>query len=216
MNNDRRSWLDFIEDEKEKKDILDILRCAKEVHLKLNSYQRTKSDSDKVDLEGAEEDLKDTLYQIYQSGENEHNPLWNAILERNRIKSQIIGGKLHLFYAGILYSQLRRMEREERQKGNEETAHFFGKIAVRMKEEHITFFRVLRNGGVICERDENGIISHYFVGIPGHIRKDKRVSRTTHPKNLQAIKAAYEAVRDEAEKNIEEIDKLAEKLGIPR
>lgn len=216
-NNGVSRWIEKIEDPELKKHVIDVIRQCAEVHKMSISYNRSKAESDEVDLKGRKEDLQDTLLEIYETGDNESNPLWSTIMQ---IRPAAIGGFLNPRYIQAINDELWAVKQAAENNGNQEKAAFFGKLVSRLR--YVSLFRAVISGGPCRERiDGKGSTLHFFPGISQRIRKEAGVRLTTRPDNTKAVIEAYKLMRDKTEgharkameAHLEDIDYLFNRLG---
>jgi len=210
-------WIKNIGEENVRESTTQIDRAVRRIEAKRRDYQRNKIETTVVEIETAQENLKDVLLEIYQKeSSSENGSLWIVI--GKVIKGKVIGGSLKPFYIKELYFALRNLEDEEKGEGNKETGIFYGRLAVRISEREIAPYRAIIAGGVLTESMPNGDTKfHYFPPIPFGIRKEAGVRCSAHPENQESIKEAYrimiansatEANRRATEAHLEDIEQI--------
>lgn len=182
-------WTRWIKDENLKKAIGEILEACQ----RISNYSRRTDEAD-PDVEGARADLRDTLTQIYESGNGSENPLWAAVMQ---IRPRVIGARLDPVQLQYIASELWNIRNNDG--GNEEKTAFFGRLAMRINGRDISIARAIISGGVYEERKKGEKPElHCFPGIPYAMRKEAGVKLTTHPDNVQAVVKAYEIMLGKA------------------
>lgn len=188
-------WVEKIEDEIRRGQAINILNACKRVQNMNRQLGRTQSDGDRVDLEAAKLELKDVLVDVYETGENDNNPLWDIVMQ---IRPQVIGARLSVFYTQMLAEAMRQIKKEVEKDGHQEKADFFRKLA--NQQIDVPLIRAVISGGSVGERlSGNGVNYHYLPGIPPVIRRKVGVKLTTKlSENKKLIIEAYETMRDNA------------------
>lgn len=210
-------WIKNIEEENVRESAARIDKAVRKIRAKRRDYQENKIETKVVEIEIAKEDLRGVLSEIYQKESNSENgSLWTVI--GKVIKGKVIGGSLGFFYLKELYSALRNLEGEEKDKGNKETGIFYGRLATRINERDIAPYRAIIAGGVLTENMPNGDTRfHYFPPIPYWIRREAGARCSTHPENRESIKEAYrimignsatEANRRATEAHLEDVEQI--------
>lgn len=207
-------WIDRIQDIMSKQNIINILKtCKNVVSLKRRAIDESLSDA--ADIEGAMQDLEEELRNISKKAQDlQNNPLWQAVMQ---IRPQVIGGVLPVAYTQILSEALWAIKNEFTEAGDEEKANFFGRLASRLNSRDVNFFRAVITGGsiaVFVEKSSGN--KHYFPGIPRNIRKECGVKLSTHPDNIESIRAGYMLMIEETdgyarkalEANLEDLTQL--------
>ena len=191
-------WIKNLGEENVRDSAAQIDRAVRRIEVKRRDYQKNKIETKVVEIETAQENLEAILSEIHQKeSSSESSSLWTVI--GKVIKGKVIGGSLGPLYLKELYSALRNLESEEKDKGNKETGIFYGRLAVRINERDIAPYRAIIAGGVLIENMPNGDTKfHCFPPIPFWIRKEAGVRCSTHPENRKSIKEAYRIIIDDS------------------
>lgn len=168
-------------------DVLNILNKCNAIRRLLPNVN---GDGDEADIEGARMDLRDTLNEIFEKGNTITSPLWAAVMA---IRPQVINGRLPVTVTEEIAQAIYRLKNTEYDQSSPE-AVFFGRLAARLRQHQINFFRVVITGREpFSAKDTSGQRrTHYFHGIPFSIRKEAGVKLSTHPDNLPSVLKAYQ------------------------
>lgn len=202
-------WVEGL-DEDLRKPAHQLHRACGTVNARQREYRNSQTSGTRADLEGAYQDLRDTMIEIFESGPAEKNPLWTIVTKINTLN---IIGAFNPYGMNQIINAVWTLKKEAEERKDETQSRFFGRLKARIT--YSPLIRATYYGGPVSIRGEH----HHFRGVPKSIRDEVGMKATTHPENIPQIIKAYEMMcgdkmlTDSAKKQMEaELNDLGETL----